>query len=309
MTELTREEHRIRSQGIGGSEAAAALGLHHGITPLDLYRHKVYGESLPMNASDFNLWLGHQLEPVVASAFTRHTGMELENPGQNYQHPEYHFIRGYIDRKVAGKDEGVELKAWSEHSRGLWGPDGSDDVPMNVLCQCVHYMLATGWECWHVGVLLGTDFRYYTIHRDDQTMKMVLDGERQFWKYVEDRQPPPAVNVHDLHYLYRRAVSDSVRQATDNELLLHAELHKAKAQKKKLELRIRDIEFQLKQSLKDVSRLVHPDDPDHTLLTWTDHDTRKADTAALRRDGLLDAYSTTVASRPLILKEPMEKTT
>lgn len=306
MTEL---DHKLRATGIGGSEAAAALGLSNSVTALDLYRHKVYGEELPINASDMQLWLGHQLEPVVAAAFTKHTGMELQNPHQNFFHPDYPFIRGYIDRKVEGKSEGVELKAWSEFSRFLWGPDGSDDVPMTVLCQCVHYLVATGWDCWHVGVLLGTEFRYYTIHRDDAVIKMLIDGEKKFWNHVETETPPPAQNLKDVHYLYRSARPGSEREATADELSLHRKLYIAKARKKKIEHEISTLEFQLKQNLKDCAKLVHPDDPDYTLLTWNDRSRKTANTTALKKHGLWDAYSQDVTNRAMILKEPIGEST
>ena len=305
MPELTSEQKALRLQGIGGSEAAAALGLSNSVTPLDLYRHKIYGEPLPIYANEMALWLGHQLEPVCAAAFTKHTGMELENPNDNIVHPDYPFMRGFIDRKVKGKNEGVELKAWSEFSRSLWGKDGSDDIPMSVLCQCVHYLIASQFECWHVGVLLGTEFRYYTIYPNDDTINMVIEGEQKFWHCVETETPPPAINLRDLHYLYRRARPDSVRTATTEELELHKKLWQAKAEFKYLETKISNLEFALKQSLKDTARLVHPDDEKHTLVNWRDHSKRVANSTALKKHGLWDSYSDEIAIRPMLLGDPL----
>ena len=305
MTELTSEQKLQRLTGIGGSEAAAALGLSNSVTPLDLYRHKIYGEALPIYTDEMALWLGHQLEPVCAAAFTKHTGMELENPDDNIVHPDYPFMRGFIDRKVRDKNEGVELKAWSEFSRSLWGKDGSDDIPMSVLCQCVHYLVVSQFECWHVGVLLGTEFRYYTIYRDDDIMNMVIDGEKKFWHHVETETPPPATNVRDLHYLYRRARPDSVRAATSEEIEIHKKLWQAKGEFRHLETKISNLEFAMKQSLKDTARLVHPDDDTYTLLNWRDHNRRIANSEALKKHGLWDAYSEEVPARPLLLRDPL----
>ena len=305
MSRFSAAEKEQRAQGIGGSEAAAALGLSNTVTPIDLYRHKVYGEPLPINADEMALWLGHQLEPVCAAAFEKHTGMELENPTQNIIHPDYPFMRGFIDRKVKGKREGGELKAWSEFSRSLWGPDGSDDVPMPVLCQSVHYMIASEFDCWHVGVLLGTEFRAYTIYPSDEVVNMVIEGERKFWQHVENQTTPPAINVRDLHYLYRRARPDSTRAATKSELELHKQLWQAKSQHKNLETRIGNLEFELKKGLKDTARLTHPDDDNHVLVNWRDHRKRVANSSALKKHKLWDAYSNEIDVRPMLLGDPM----
>lgn len=305
MARFSPAEIEQRAQGIGGSEAAAALGLSNTVTPIDLYRHKVYGEPLPMYADEMALWLGQQLEPVCAAAFERHTGMELENPTENITHPDYPFMRGFIDRKVKGKKEGVELKAWSEFSRSLWGPDGSDEVPMPVLCQCVHYLIAAQFNCWHVGVLLGTEFRSYTIYPEEDVVKMVIEGEQKFWQHVENQTAPPAINVRDLHYLYKRARPGSTRTATAKELELHKQLWLAKGQHKNLETRIGILEFELKKDLKDVARLTHPDDDNYTLVSWRDHNKRVANSAALKKHGLWDSYSNEIAVRPMLLGDPL----
>lgn len=305
MSRFSAAEKEQRAQGIGGSEAAAALGLSNTVTPIDLYRHKVYGEPLPLHADEMALWLGQQLEPVCAAAFTKHTGMELENPTENIVHPDYPFMRGFIDRKVKGKREGVELKAWSEFSRSLWGPDGSDDVPMPVLCQAVHYMIVSQFDCWHVGVLLGTEFRSYTIFPSDDVVKMVVEGEQTFWQHVENQTPPPAINVRDLHYLYKRARPGSTRTATAKEVELHKQLWQAKGQHKNLETRIGNLEFELKKGMKDTARLTHPDDDTYTLVNWRDHNKRVANSAALKKHGLWDSYSDEIAVRPMLLGDPL----
>jgi len=264
MSRFTAAEIEQRAQGIGGSEAAAALGLSNTVTPIDLYRHKVYGEPLPINADEMALWLGHQLEPVCAAAFEKHTGMER-----------------------------------------LWGPDGSDDVPMPVLCQSVHYMIASQFDCWHVGVLLGTEFRAYTIYPSDEVVNMVIEGERKFWQHVEDQVAPPAINVRDLHYLYRRARPDSTRAATKPEIELHKQLWQAKSQHKNIETRINNLEFELKKGLKDTARLTHPDNDNHVLVNWRDHRKRVANSTALKKFGLWDAYSNEIDVRPMLLGDPM----
>lgn len=306
MGMLTEQDRAQRALGIGGSEAAAAIGVHQSITPLDLYRFKIYREKLPMATDEFGLWLGHQLEPVVAAAWSRKTGSELEESKSNLQHDDHPFIRGFIDRKVAGKNEGVELKAWSPFSRSLWGEPGSDDVPISVLVQCVHYMIVTGWDCWHVGVLLGTEFRDYVIERDAGVIDMVLEKEIAFWQHVVDEVPPPAMNLNDIRYLYQRAKPGATAIATSEDIADHALLYDLRGRISALEHERDEIEFRMRSRLKDAGRLVHPDDEDYALATWNDYDQRRADSDALKKDGLWDAYSKEVPTRPLRLSPPAE---
>jgi len=176
---------------------------------------------------------------------------------------------------------------------------------MPVLCQAVHYMIAAQFDCWHVGVLLGTEFRSYTIFPSPDVIKMVVDGERKFWEHVENQMLPPAINVRDLHYLYKRARPGSTRPATEREVRLHRLLYQAKAQHKGLDVRIGNLEFEFKRELKDISRLTHPDDDSHTLVRWNDHNKRVANSKALKKHNLWEVYSGEIAVRPMLLGDPL----
>lgn len=306
MPQLTAAQHAQRAQGIGGSESAIALGLNPNVTPLDLYRHKVHGDPLPFNVPPFSLWLGHELEPVVATCFSHPeygTGMPLEIVREQVVSETHPFIRGYIDRKVVGKAEGVELKAWSEYSRRLWGPTGGDEVPYSVLCQSVHYIIASGFDCWHVGVLLGSEFRHYAIIPEPNVIDMVIDGESEFWRRVQEKDPPPAMNLADIKYLYARSSGTAV-VADEEAIGWHESLAEAKAETAILESRIAELEFNLKRKMQGAPRLLHPDDPDRVLVSWRTHQKRVANTHALRKDRLWPAYSEEIDVRPFIVNNP-----
>lgn len=56
----------------------------------------------------------------------------------------------------------------------------------------VHYMAVTGKERWYLAVLIGNhDFRIFTLERDEDEIKALMDAEKEFWSYVETKQPPP----------------------------------------------------------------------------------------------------------------------
>jgi len=304
MPGLTPERLAARKLGIGGSEAAAAIGVHPSVTPFDLYRHKVLNDPWPVSTSDFNLWLGHMMEPVAAAAFTRETGIELEEDDQHFKHPEHEFMLGSIDRKVVGKREGVELKAWSEHSKPMWGETGTDDVPIGVLCQAIHYLIVTGFDVWHVGALLGTEFRHYTIVPTQNLIDMVIEKEAEMWRYVTDRVPPPPINLEDLKKLYKRAKPGHFMTATADGVELHKQIYDAKQLLKTAKEDVEALEFKVKETMKTAGTMIHPDNPTKKLFSWNDHSKRVANTKAMKTDGIYDVYSTEIWVRPLLVKAP-----
>jgi putative phage-type endonuclease len=62
-----------RRHGIGGSDAAAALGLSPWKTPLSLYLEKT-GDARPFRDNESMLW-GRVLEPAIRAEYTRRTGI------------------------------------------------------------------------------------------------------------------------------------------------------------------------------------------------------------------------------------------
>lgn len=304
MPELTPEQIDARGKGIGGSEAAPAIGVHPSVTPFDLYRHKVLGDPWPSLAPEFVLWLGHQMEPVAAAAFERETGMALEEDETHFQHPTHKHMLGNIDRRVVGKNEGVELKAWSEFSKGMWGESGTDHVPIGVLCQSIHYLIVTGYDCWHVGALLGTEFRHYTITPTQKLIDMVIEKEATFWRHVTEQSPPDPINLNDVKHLYQTARPGNIMTATAEGVALHRELYEAKQQKKKWDNIVEHHELSIKMAMTDAGVFVDPDDSEKILCSWHDHKKRVANTVAMKKDGIYEAYSEEISVRPLLVKAP-----
>lgn len=51
----------------------------------------------------------------------------------------------------------------------------------------------TGWERWYLAVLiLGRDFQTFTIERDEEEIKALMETEKEFWEnHVACNVPPP----------------------------------------------------------------------------------------------------------------------
>lgn len=204
-----------RRTGIGGSDAAAVLGISKWRTPLSVWLDKTgqaddAGESEPMR------W-GTLLEPVIKQEYAERTGREVIAPGF-LRHPRHEFMVANVDGLVRGEPRVVEVKT-ARTAEG-WGEPGSDQVPEDYLIQVQHYMAVTELPVADIAVLIGgSDFRIYTVASDAELQGMIVSAEAAFWRSVMDRIAPAPVSYADAQALYgRRAVKDSAAIASQDVL-------------------------------------------------------------------------------------------
>lgn len=188
--------HSSRAKGIGSSDAAAVAGLDPYKTALDVYLDKV-GEREPTGElpSDPQMRWGLLLEPAIARAYTLDTGIALRK-AEHKSHPVFPFVGctpDYIGDDPETKSEFiVELKSASPHMAKAWGEPGSDSIPERTILQVQHQLAVYDLDRADVAVLIsGSDFRIYTIRRNDALIADLLEAEQEFWSnHVERRIPP-----------------------------------------------------------------------------------------------------------------------
>ena len=187
--DMPREEWLVlRRKGIGGSDAAAILGLNPWKTPMDIWLEKT-GEFLddeePVNEK---MYWGNVLEDIVAREFMVRTGLKVRRRNAILKHPKHPFMLANVDRLIVGQKAGLECKNIGHYSAEHW----EAGVPEYYHTQVQHYMAVTGLPVWYVAVLIGgQEFRYYKITRDNSFIKELIAVESEFWSMVETRTPPP----------------------------------------------------------------------------------------------------------------------
>jgi len=181
-----KEWLELRKQGIGGSDAAAVCGLNPYKSPLQVYFEKL-GELNPPQENRFIEW-GKILEPVVAEYFSKQTGLKVARVNQILVNPKRPFMLANVDRRIVGRREGLEIKTTSAWNTGRI----NEGIPDEYALQCHHYMAVTGWERWHLAVLIGgNDFRHFVIERDEEIIEYLISIEKRFWEdHVLKRVPP-----------------------------------------------------------------------------------------------------------------------
>lgn len=178
-----------RMRGIGGSDAAAVLGLSSRCTALDVYLEK-RAEKPHDDTMDNAQLFGILLEPVLRDVYNRrHRSTEVQKPEHLLQHPKHAFIIGNPDGLVVGANRGWEAKT-ARTDRG-WGEPGTDQIPQEYLIQCQHYMVLTAIPVWDVSVLIGgQDYREYQVAADPELHEMIVEAEHDFWQRVQRGEPP-----------------------------------------------------------------------------------------------------------------------
>ncbi|AOJ92234.1 MULTISPECIES: YqaJ viral recombinase family nuclease [Burkholderia] len=194
--ELSRDDWlAVRRTGIGGSDAAAAVGLNPYMSALELWLDKTgRADGLPRPDPDDTTsptYWGTLLEPIVAASYTKQTGNRVRRVNAVLRHPSIPFMLANIDREIVGVPDVqiLECKTAGEFGARLW----REGVPEYVQIQVQHQLAVTGKTAAHVAVLLcGQALEVHRIERDDALIGRLVELEARFWRFVETDTPPPA---------------------------------------------------------------------------------------------------------------------
>lgn len=196
--ELPREDWlAVRKQGIGSSDAAAAVCLNPYKSQLELWLEKTGRDgNLPKadpHDEESPMYWGTLLEPIVAAHYTKRTGNRVRRINAVLQHPDpsLPWMLANIDREVMGVADVqiLECKTAGINGARLW----KEGVPEYVQLQVQHQLAVTGKAAADVAVLLGGQhLEIHRIERDEAMITRLIQLEREFWRYVEADTPPPA---------------------------------------------------------------------------------------------------------------------
>lgn len=258
--------------GVGASEVAAVMGLAPYRSPLGVYESKVKeGPGDDLSSVEAVEW-GNTLEPVIASIYGKR--ISEGDPLATYTLRESPTLIGEESWELATPDRiitritrdgdhgdleehfGLEIKVRSRMSRE-WGPDGSDQVPVDVYYQCLWGMWVTGLRRWDVAALFfGTELRIYHLQWDAELAELARTEVADFWNnHVLPRVPPLARGTdNDKMAHYHPAADEDVLEVG---LLPEAEqlhetaalLHVTKARIKELEVERDECEVILKEAV------------------------------------------------------------
>lgn len=251
---MSREEWlELRRHSIGGSDAAAIIGLSKWASPYTVWADKT--GRLPDKPDTEAMRQGRDLEEYVAQRFSEATGKRVKRCNAILYNPAYPHSHADVDRMIVGENAGLECKTTStldvKQFRGV-------EFPEKYYAQCVHYMAITGADRWYLAVLvLGKEFHVYTLERDEAEIRALMDAETAFWEqYVETDTPPAADGAESTTDAIRTIYADSSQSICilfGRETLLE-EYMALKSQSKALDARIAEIQNTIMEDMQDAER-------------------------------------------------------
>ena len=189
-------------QGIGASEAAAAVGMSPWQSPIELWKLKS-GLAQPKDLSDNPAVIqGNRMEPAIRDFFMAiHTEYSLEyHPYDLLFQKERPWLFATLDGELTDQDgrRGIlEIKTATPNGKAGWDKWANGNLPQNYYIQTLHQMLATGFDFVRLYAALYSingdiTMREYEIERDDaqEDMEWLLEQEAEFWGKVQNGVMP-----------------------------------------------------------------------------------------------------------------------
>ena len=288
------EWYELRRTGIGGSDAAAVLGMSKCKTPYQVWREKVYGERQPDNGQ---FERGRDLESFIRGKYVWETGKSVVMPSF-LRLPEFPYICGNLDGVIHGDRKVVEFKT------SLFD-DWGDEPPIEYVLQCQHYLFITGYDETDLVVLILSTWKIKTfhIHSDAELQKLMVENYQKFWKHVEDKTPPEPVNCEDLKKMFPSSLSNS-KTLSATAIDACKSIKEMKKQVADLQGAIEELEFQIKNELQDSDTGVDADGK--TICTWKTSKPRQTiDSARLKAEepGIYNSFlKQGTSSRTFLIK-------
>ena len=297
---------QVRRSGIGGSDAAASLGLSPWKSALELWQEKVSGQSQLQQENEAMIW-GRIMEPVITKEFVRRTGLTVTPMRSMLQATNWPWMLADLDGLIEDPQRGTgvfEVKTASAFKQDEWG---EDRCPDGYLLQLAHYMAVTGLSYAVICVLIGGNkLQWITVDRDEELIASLVQLERRFWQHVLTQSPPPVDgSTACAELLYRKYPSSS----NASPLILPAESDswiqdylQAKLDEETAVERKRLAENRIKEVMKEHEKGTSPSG---RQATWKSIQSTRIDSARLKKEepALFEKFTTTSTTRRFSISE------
>lgn len=242
-----------RSQFLGGSDAAAVLGLSPWSTPLEVYLWKI-GEPTPEMVKDREdpkrqklFRRGKREEPHIVDDLAEDYGIQIvrrsfPHAPNRYKDQEHPFLAAEIDfewmvtpqvaglvseeypaiaaavRELVGTVQNGEVKTVHHFAAAKFGQAATEEVPIEYAAQAMHGLMVTGRKLCMFAVRVGAgDVQVYWIMRNDQTIAQMRPRLVSFWndRVLAKIAPEPMRYSDVAALLFRRAQPVRVEASVD----------------------------------------------------------------------------------------------
>ena len=194
-----------QSQGIGGSEAGAILGLNKYMTNVDLWELKTGRKAAPDLSDNAAVQFGKYAEPLLRELFKQDYPQYSVDYHEFdlYVNDTYPFIFATLDGEITAADGSrgiLEIKTTTIQNKLQWN-EWDNKIPDSYYGQILHQLAATGWDFailkayirYYVDGEVRVTIRHYRIERKDvlTDIQYLIKAEFEFWEKVQNDEQPP----------------------------------------------------------------------------------------------------------------------
>lgn len=317
---MTREEWLAeRRKGVGGSDAAAILGISPFRTAVDVWLDKT-GRKPPTEETEA-MRIGTELEDFVARRYVEKSGHAVQRFNRMLKRG---VLLGNLDRLVIPDGEKVASHMGEVRTDTLLecktaSRDWGDGVPLYYQTQVQHYMgLDERLEHADVAVLflVRKRFETYRVERDDDAIRLMSERLTAWWnKYVLGDEMPPPANEEDCKALWSHSNPGKSVEATDEVGDAVSRYRELTETAEAAEAEMKTLRDEICAAMGDAEVLTSPLDG-KPIVTWRSaKDRAKTDWEAVAKElgatpEQIDAHTTLVAgARRFMLKTEAKKGT
>jgi len=205
--DLSRDQWlELRRQGIGGSDAAALLGMSKYASPITVWMEKTFRHVADVD-NQFTKW-GKLLEPPIRAAFPEYW---QETIGSEIKVAEYPYMVRSIDYPFMQANVDGVCKLGIKTATVMQASEWKDDsIPDAYYCQVQHYMSVFGWQWIVVPVLIGKSLTHRFVPRNGEFIDELIEIERAFWEDHVDADVMPAPFGIDAEGAYLDALGAAI---------------------------------------------------------------------------------------------------
>lgn len=253
----TLPENPDRRRFIGGSDAAAILGLSSFRTTYDVYVSKTAETPEEMDpAKKKFLERRRRWEPVVVQMLKEDLDAKIVATNKRYIDPAIDYFASELDAEAEDNGETLNVEIKTVHPRAYgekfgWGEGGTGEVPIDYEAQVQWGLGLTGRKRAVLVAMVGLDdMVFYPIERDNEGIAKMRAACQKFWtENVLKKVAPDPQTVADLAKMFKTPTVDLAVAASDDIGSKALRLRAIDANMKALELEFEALEFDVKRAL------------------------------------------------------------
>lgn len=249
-----------RRTGIGGSDAAAVVGVGTWGSPLSVWMDK-RGLSAPLDETEPMRW-GRILQDPIGRAWGALEAITDLRAGTFRRHASIPYVIGHPDFLGTHPIDGpivIETKNLQEAPEDEEGEVAS----LQYLLQVIHYLILTGRPVGYlVALIRGNRLRSWRIEADPDVGAGLLETYADFWRHVQEGIPPEPdgseASADALKRLYPRHQEGLEMVATPEDQRLISDLLEVRQSLAAIEREEDELTNRIKAHMGKAERLLFP---------------------------------------------------